>query len=134
MTNVYSPQSYRTCVAPGARTVVSAVVKIPTADLLVPIPFRGRLVHFQSSVTVAVGSAGDIVVGIEKDVADGTLLGELTIAGSATVGTEDTGVLTGGLTDETLTIDNQDVCLAVTGSASAGQANVFMIFEHSYVE
>jgi hypothetical protein len=134
MTEVYSPASYKTCVAPGSRQVVSAVIPIPAGDLLVPIPFRGRLVHFQTSVTVLVGSAGDIVVDIEKNAAGGTVLGQATIAASAAIGTEDTGVLTAGLTDETMTIDNQDVCLAVTGSASAGQANVFMIFEHAYVQ
>ena len=136
MTDVYAPQSYRTCVAPGARIVVSTIIPSASsgADLLVPVPSRCRLVAFQSSVTVQVGSAGDIDVDIEKDAASGTVLGELTIAASATVGTEDIGVLTAGLTDEDFTLDNQDLNVYVSGSASAGQANLFFIFEHAYVQ
>jgi len=129
MTDVYTPQSYRTCQAPGHRTVVPAVVNLK-GDLLVPIPFRGKLVAFQTSTTVVITS-DDVVIGLEKDVAGGTLLGAVTVleSGSA-VGTEDIGTLTAGLTEEQLTIDNQDICLAVTGEHDAGQVNVFMIFEH----
>ena len=133
MTDVYTPQSYRTCIAPGQRTVVPVVV-VGDGDYLVPIPFRGRLVHFQTSTTVVV-TTNDMVINIEKDVAGGTVLGEVTVAQSGSaVGTEDLGVLTAGLTDEDFTIDNQDVCLAVTNSPATGQANVFLIFEHAYVQ
>jgi len=133
MADAYTQTSYRTCVAPGHRTVVSAVV-VGDGDYLVPIPFRGRLVAFTTSTTVVV-TTNDMIINIEKDAAGGTDLGKATIAQSGSaVGTETAGALTAGLTDEDFTIDNQDVCLAVTNSPAAGQANVFMIFEHAYVQ
>ncbi len=131
MTNAYTQTSYRTCVAPGQRTVVPVVV-VGDGDYLIPIPFRARLVAFEVSTTVVV-TTNDMVINIEKDAAGGTVLGEVTVAESGSaVGTEDTGVLTAGLTDDDFTIDNQDICLAVTNSPATGQANVFLIFEHAY--
>ena len=41
MTDVYTALSDRTCIAPGARTVVSANVPATAGNYLVPIPFRG---------------------------------------------------------------------------------------------
>lgn len=134
MTDLYSPQSYRTCVAPGQRTVVNAVIA-NAGDYLVPVPFRGRLVHFQTNTVVAYGAGGDLTLNLEKDAASGTVLGAATIAtASSAIGVEDIGVLTAGLTDGDFTVDNQDICLAVTGSSSTGMANVFMVFEHAYVQ
>uniref|UniRef100_A0A6M3JT19 Uncharacterized protein n=1 Tax=viral metagenome TaxID=1070528 RepID=A0A6M3JT19_9ZZZZ len=131
MTDVYTALEERTCMAPGARVVVSANVPATAGDYLVPIPFRGRLVHCQTSVVVAVGATNAITLKLEKDAAGGTSLGSATIAASAAVGTEDTATLTAGATDDTMTLDNQDICLAVTGSQTTGNMNVFMIFEHA---
>ena len=85
----------------------------------------------QSSVVVAVGATNAITIKLEKDAAGGTSLGTGTVAASATVGTEDTLTLTAGATDDTMTLDNQDVCIAVTGTQASGNMNVFMCFEHA---
>lgn len=131
MTAVYTELEKRTCIAPGARVVVSAFVSTVAGDYLVPIPFRGRLVHCQTGVVTVVASTNAATLSLEKDAAGGTSLGTATIAASAAIGTEDTVTLTAGATDDTMTIDNQDICLAVTGSSASGQLNVFMIFEHA---
>ena len=129
MTDVYTPLIDRSSPTPGARAVVSAVVPATAGDYLVPVPFRGRLVHCQTSVIVAIGGTNDVTLSLEKDAAGGTSLGTATIAASSGVGTEDTVTLGTTLTSDDLTIDNQDVCLAVTGSQTSGQCSVFMIFE-----
>lgn len=129
MTDVYTPLINRSSPTPGARAVVSAVVPAVAGDYLVPVPFRGRLVHCQTSVITAVGSTNAVTLSLEKDAAGGTSLGTATIAASAGVGTEDTVTLTTTDAKNALTIDNQDICLAVTGSQSTGMMNVFMIFE-----
>ena len=129
MTDVYTPLIDRSSPTPGVRAVVTAVVPSTAGDYLVPIPFRGRLVHCQTSVVIAVGATNAVTLTLEKDVAGGTALGEATIAASSAVGTEDTATLTAGLSSDALTVDNQDVCLAVTGDQTDGLMNVFMIFE-----
>jgi len=78
---------------------------------------------------VLIGSTNDITLGLELDVAGGTLLGQATIAADSTVGTEDTVTLTAGLDGDDLTVDNQDICLAVTGTQTDGMCNVYIIFE-----
>lgn len=127
MTDVYTPKLYRSSPLPGARAVVSAVIPMTAGDYLVPVPFKGRLVHCQTNVIIAVGSTNAATLSLEKDAAGGTSLGTATIAASSAVGTEDTVSLSSTVAD--LEIDNQDVCLAVTGSQTTGMANVFMIFE-----
>lgn len=129
MTDVYTPLIDRSSPTPGARAVVSAVIPAVAGDYLVPIPFRGRLVHCQTSVIIAVGATNDVTLSLEKDAAGGTSLGTATIAASSAVGTEDVATLTTTDPKDNLIIDNQDICLAVTGSQSTGMANVFMIFE-----
>jgi len=129
MTDVYTPLVDRSAPTPGVRAVVSAVIPATAGDYLVPIPFRGRLVHCQTSVVIAVGATNDVSLALEKDVAGGTEVGTATIAASSGVGTEDTVALTAGLTSDQLTFENQDICLAVTGTQTDGLCNVFMIFE-----
>ncbi len=131
MTDVYTELQERTCIAPGARVVVPVNLPAVAGDYLVPIPFRGRLVHCQTSVTVLVGATNAITLTLEKDVAGGTSLGVATIAADSTVGTEDTATLTAGATDDTMTVDNQDICMAVTGSQTTGFFNAFLCFEHA---
>ncbi len=132
MTDVYTSNISRSSVTPGCRTTVSTIFPATKGDFLVPIPFRGRLVHAQSNVIVAVGgSAADITVSLEKDAAGGTSLGTMTVAASAGVGTEDTVTLTTSGAKDALSIDNQDICVAVTGSQASGMCMLYMIFESS---
>jgi hypothetical protein len=129
MTDVYTPLTNRGDINPGARAVVTGVVTAKAGDFLVPIPFRGRLVHCQTSVITAVGATNDVTLSLEKDAAGGTSLGTATIAASAGLGTEDTVTLSTSATSDDFTFDNQDMCLATTGSQSSGMISVFMIFE-----
>ena len=129
MTDVYTPLVDRSSPTPGTRAVVTALIPATQGDYLVPIPFRGRLVHCQTSVVVAIGATNDVSLALEKNAASGTELGTATIAASSGVGTEDSVDFTAGLTSDQLTLDNQDICLAVTGSQTDGMCSVFMIFE-----
>ena len=129
MTDVYTSLISRSSVTPGCRAVVQSVIPATAGDYLVPIPFRGRLVHCQTNVMVVIGATNSITLTLEKDVAGGTALGIATIANDSAVGTEDTATLTAGLSSDGFTVDNQDICLAVTGSQTSGSCNVFMIFE-----
>ncbi len=128
MTDVYTPLISRSSPTPGVRAVISMSFPAVAGDYLVPIPFRGRLVHAQASTLIAVGATNDVSVGLEKDVAGGTVLGTMTVAASSTVGTEDTVALS-DVSSDTLTVDNQDICVAVTGSQTSGQCMLYMIFE-----
>lgn len=130
MTDVYTPLSDRTCIAPGARTVVSVNLPATAGSYLVPIPFRGRLVHCQTSVVVAIGATNAVTLTLNKE-AGGTALGVAVIAGSSAVGTEDLMTLTAGATDDTMTIDNQDICCTVSGTQADGNYNAFLCFEHA---
>jgi len=131
MTDVYTEKRNRCCPAPGSRVVVPVNVPVVSGDYLVPIPFRGRLVHCQTSVTVLIGATNDATLTLEKDAAGGTALGVGVVAADDTVGTETVVTLTAGASDDTMTVDNQDICLAVTGSQTTGFFNVFMCFEHA---
>ena len=131
MTDVYTPLVDRSDPTPGTRAVVSAYLPAVQGDYLVPIPFRGRLVHCQTSVIVAIGATHDQTVALEKDAAGGTVLASGTVAASSAVGTEDSITLTAGLTSDQLTVDNQDICVAVTGTANTGSFMLYMIFESS---
>jgi len=129
MTDVYTPLIDRSSPTPGCRAVVSAYIPAVQGDYLVPIPFRGRLVHCQTSVIVATGATHDHAVALEKDVAGGTVLASGTVANSSGVGTEDTLTLTAGLTSDDFTVDNQDICVADTGTTNTGSFMLYMIFE-----
>jgi hypothetical protein len=129
MTDVYTSNISRSSVTPGCRTVVHSVIPSTSGDYLVPIPFRGRLVHAQTCVQVVIGATNDITLGLEKDAAGGTLMGSATISADDAVGTENLVVLTAGLSSDDLTVENQDVCLAVTGTQATGMVNVYLIFE-----
>jgi hypothetical protein len=132
MTDVYTPLTHRADPTPGARSVVTAYFPSTAGDYLVPIPFKGRLVHCQTSVIIAVGSTNNVTLTLEKDAAGGTEISDAaTIAKDSTVGTEDTVTLTTTDPENNLVIDNQDICLAVTGDQTDGLMACFLIFEAS---
>jgi len=129
MTDVYTPILHRADPTPAARSVVSAVIPATQGDYLVPIPFKGRLVHCQTSVIILVGGTHDVALSLEKNAAGGTTMGTATIAKDSTVGTEDTVTLTTTDPETNLVVDNQDICLAVTGSQTDGLMSCQLIFE-----